>query len=227
MIRRLVAQLPAAVSFVALEVGQGQADAVSALLAGAGFAAVERHRDLAGVSTGGGRAAVSAATAFAAAVGVGRGGRVPVRHGLRTGLRSRGPRGGRAAVCAQAAVAPEKRGGGHVLLGGCRAGGAARARAADHRRRSGACCRAASPSLLANPAGRFPLACAADPSTLGLRVPVVPLLSEVAPPRAAVQRKPVRRRRPSAAGRRAGLHPPRAPTWPSTEVSCRAWPPPW
>ena len=33
--------------------------------------------------------------------------------------------------------------------------------------------------LLPNPAGRFPLACGADPSTLGLRVPVVPLLAGV------------------------------------------------
>jgi tRNA threonylcarbamoyl adenosine modification protein (Sua5/YciO/YrdC/YwlC family) len=33
--------------------------------------------------------------------------------------------------------------------------------------------------LLPNPGGRFPLACGADPSTLGLRVPVVPRLSGV------------------------------------------------
>jgi L-threonylcarbamoyladenylate synthase len=33
--------------------------------------------------------------------------------------------------------------------------------------------------LLPNPAGRFPLACGADPSVLGLRVPVVPALAEV------------------------------------------------
>ena len=33
--------------------------------------------------------------------------------------------------------------------------------------------------LLPNPAGRFPLACGDDPSTLGLRVPVVPLLAGV------------------------------------------------
>ena len=33
--------------------------------------------------------------------------------------------------------------------------------------------------LLPNPAGRFPLACGEDPSTLGLRVPVVPLLAGV------------------------------------------------
>jgi L-threonylcarbamoyladenylate synthase len=33
--------------------------------------------------------------------------------------------------------------------------------------------------LLPNDAGRYPLACGADPMTLGLRVPVVPALSEV------------------------------------------------
>jgi L-threonylcarbamoyladenylate synthase len=33
--------------------------------------------------------------------------------------------------------------------------------------------------LLANPEGRFPLACGEDPSTLGLRVPAVPLLDGV------------------------------------------------
>ena len=33
--------------------------------------------------------------------------------------------------------------------------------------------------LLPNPAGRFPLACGDDPSTLGLRVPVVPVLAGV------------------------------------------------
>lgn len=33
--------------------------------------------------------------------------------------------------------------------------------------------------LLPNPAGRFPLACGADPSTLGLRVPVIPVLEGV------------------------------------------------
>jgi L-threonylcarbamoyladenylate synthase len=33
--------------------------------------------------------------------------------------------------------------------------------------------------LLPNPAERFPLACGADPTTLGLRVPVVPALTEV------------------------------------------------
>ena len=33
--------------------------------------------------------------------------------------------------------------------------------------------------LLPNPAQRFPLACGEDPTTLGLRVPVVPLLADV------------------------------------------------
>lgn len=36
--------------------------------------------------------------------------------------------------------------------------------------------------LLANPRRRFPLACGGDPSTLGLRVPVVPRLAEVRVP---------------------------------------------
>ena len=36
--------------------------------------------------------------------------------------------------------------------------------------------------LLPNPEGRFPLACGEDPSTLGLRVPVVPLLGGVSWP---------------------------------------------
>jgi len=36
--------------------------------------------------------------------------------------------------------------------------------------------------LLPNPAGRFPLACGEDPSTLGVRVPDVPLLAEVGVP---------------------------------------------
>jgi L-threonylcarbamoyladenylate synthase len=34
-------------------------------------------------------------------------------------------------------------------------------------------------TLLPNPAGRFPLACGEDPSTLGLRVPEVPALADV------------------------------------------------
>jgi L-threonylcarbamoyladenylate synthase len=34
-------------------------------------------------------------------------------------------------------------------------------------------------TLLPNPAGRFPLACGEDPSTLGLRVPDVPALADV------------------------------------------------
>jgi tRNA (cmo5U34)-methyltransferase len=36
--------------------------------------------------------------------------------------------------------------------------------------------------LVGNPAGRFPLACGADPETLGLRVPVAPLLAGVRRP---------------------------------------------
>lgn len=36
--------------------------------------------------------------------------------------------------------------------------------------------------LLANPAGRYPLACASDPGTLGLRVPRVPALDGVRVP---------------------------------------------
>ncbi|HEY8624735.1 MAG TPA: Sua5/YciO/YrdC/YwlC family protein, partial [Solirubrobacteraceae bacterium] len=36
--------------------------------------------------------------------------------------------------------------------------------------------------LLANPAGRFPLACAGEGSTLGLRVPAVPILAGVQRP---------------------------------------------
>lgn len=48
VIRRLVAQLDA-VGWVALEHGAGQADAVAALLRGAGFTTVARHRDLAGI----------------------------------------------------------------------------------------------------------------------------------------------------------------------------------
>ena len=47
VIRRLVATLDA-VPFVALEIGFDQADAVEALVSGAGFAHVERLRDLAG-----------------------------------------------------------------------------------------------------------------------------------------------------------------------------------
>jgi len=48
IVRRLIEQLYA-VRWVALEVGAGQAETVSALLAAAGFARVERHRDLAGI----------------------------------------------------------------------------------------------------------------------------------------------------------------------------------
>jgi len=48
LIRRLVAELGSTVCFVALEVGHEQAADVAALLAGAGFASVERWRDLAG-----------------------------------------------------------------------------------------------------------------------------------------------------------------------------------
>ena len=47
VIRRLVAMLPDSVGFVALEVGEGQAPAVAALLRG--FDHVERLRDLAGI----------------------------------------------------------------------------------------------------------------------------------------------------------------------------------
>jgi release factor glutamine methyltransferase len=49
VIRRLAGGLPAAVRFVALEHGAGQADTVAVLLAAAGFARVERRRDLAGI----------------------------------------------------------------------------------------------------------------------------------------------------------------------------------
>ena len=48
LIRRLVGALPSDVSFVALEVGAGQADDVAALLTGAGFGSLARLRDLAG-----------------------------------------------------------------------------------------------------------------------------------------------------------------------------------
>jgi release factor glutamine methyltransferase len=48
VVRRLVAAAAAA-RFVALEIGAGQADAVAALLRAAGFPAVDRVRDLAGI----------------------------------------------------------------------------------------------------------------------------------------------------------------------------------
>jgi release factor glutamine methyltransferase len=48
LIRRLVGQV-AGVGVVALEIGAGQADEVAALLAAAGFASVDRMRDLAGI----------------------------------------------------------------------------------------------------------------------------------------------------------------------------------
>jgi release factor glutamine methyltransferase len=48
VVRRLVATLPYGVRQVALEVGSDQASAVGELVAGAGFATIERVRDLAG-----------------------------------------------------------------------------------------------------------------------------------------------------------------------------------
>jgi len=48
IVRRLVAQL-GSVGWVALEVGEGQAPRVAELLRDAGFGAVTRHRDLAGI----------------------------------------------------------------------------------------------------------------------------------------------------------------------------------
>lgn len=48
VLRRLIAMLDG-IPFVALEVGEGQAPAVSGLLTAAGFTAVERRRDLAGI----------------------------------------------------------------------------------------------------------------------------------------------------------------------------------
>ncbi len=48
VVRRLIAEL-GVVGWVALEIGAGQAPAVDALLRGAGFASVVRHRDLAGI----------------------------------------------------------------------------------------------------------------------------------------------------------------------------------
>ncbi len=48
LVRRMIAQA-VATPLLALEVGEGQADAVAGLLAGAGFRAVERRRDLAGI----------------------------------------------------------------------------------------------------------------------------------------------------------------------------------
>lgn len=48
LVRRMIAQA-VATPLLALEVGEGQADAVAGLLAGAGFPAVERRRDLAGI----------------------------------------------------------------------------------------------------------------------------------------------------------------------------------
>ena len=94
--------------------------------------------------------------------------------------------------------------GGDVLRRLACAGGAARAGRADAR---GACSRllpGAVSVLLPNPAGRFPLACGDDPSTLGLRVPVVPLLAGV--------RWPVLQ---SSANRAGGPDPRRLRTCPS------------
>jgi release factor glutamine methyltransferase len=47
-IRRLI-EMSGPLGFLALEIGIDQADAVSRLLAGAGFTSVVRHRDLAGI----------------------------------------------------------------------------------------------------------------------------------------------------------------------------------
>lgn len=49
VIRRLVEMAGGAVPLIALEVGLGQADAVSEMLVAAGFCEVERRRDLAGI----------------------------------------------------------------------------------------------------------------------------------------------------------------------------------
>jgi release factor glutamine methyltransferase len=49
VIRRLVPAAAARTNLLALELGEGQADAVDELMRRAGFASVERHRDLAGI----------------------------------------------------------------------------------------------------------------------------------------------------------------------------------
>ena len=106
--------------------------------------------------------------------------------------------------------AARQAGRGHVLRPRPRAGGAARARAADRGARCARCCPAPVTLLLPNPAGRFPLACATDAATLGLRVPAVAAGARRAGRRPlagpAVQRQ--RRRRPGRppAGGRARVH---------------------
>ena len=49
VVRRLVPEAAARAPFVALEIGQGQADEVAALMRAAGLSTVERRRDLAGI----------------------------------------------------------------------------------------------------------------------------------------------------------------------------------
>ena len=186
VIRRLVARRRA--PFLALEHGEGQADAIEALARAAGFAEMERIRDLAGIERVVGGAAMTdgQARALGACVAARRRRGLPRRHGLRAGLRSRERGRGRQALRAQGPPAREA-GGGDVLRP-LPSSGATSARLLP----------GGVTLLLPNPERRFPLACTADPETLGLRVP---FLAPVGPAGAAVEREP--RRRPRRAAPRA------------------------
>ena len=80
--------------------------------------------------------------------------------------------GRRAAAVRAEAPAAGQAVGGHVLRSRAGAGGAARARGA-HARCVGAAAARRGDGAVAQPAGRFPLACGEDPATLGVRVPVI------------------------------------------------------
>ena len=129
-----------------------------------------RHRP------GGGRVALSAADAadLRALHRGRRHRRLPGRHGLRPGLRARLQGGRPAPVHAQAPPARQA-GRGHVLRPRPRAGGAARARAADRGARCAALLPGAVTLLLPNPAGPLPARLRGRPARRsGVRVPAWP-----------------------------------------------------
>ena len=181
--------------FLALEHGEGQADAVEALAAGGGLRRGGARARPRGDRARGRRAAL---TTQARARRVRRGGRrrrLPRRHGLRARVRSRERGRGRAALRAQGPPAGQARGG-DVL----------RPDAADAGPRTARCGAAAGrrDAAAPQPERRFPLACTTDPETLGLRVP---FLAPVGRPVLQSSREPRRRPGRAAARRCPGVDP--------------------
>ena len=205
MIRRLVKDVRA--PFLALEHGEGQADAIEELVRAAGFTSVERIRDLAGSSAcssrgDDGRAGQRSARASPAAAS-------------RSSPRTRST-GSRATPTNADAVAklyalkgrPPEKPAAVMFFDLAKLGDLA------------ACSRGGVTLLLPNPERRFPLACTGIPETLGIRVP---FLAPVGRPSCSPARTS-RAARTRAASTRCRSRSATAPTSSSTAASSRASP---